>query len=160
MIKVALAFLLMLVPAPEDEPIKIGIVGLDTSHVVAFTAMLNDPKSASHVPGARVVCAYKGGSPDIESSASRIEGFTKTLQEKWGVEIVDSIETLCTKVDAVLLESVDGRPHLEQALPCFKAGKKVFILRNPDDVSRFLTRIPSMLRLAAVDGTDTPVRSR
>lgn len=127
MIKVAIALLLLLAPVPEDEPIKIGIVGLDTSHVTAFTAMLNDPKSASHVPGARVVCAYKGGSPDIESSAGRLEGFTKTLQEKWGVEIVDSIETLCTKVDAVLLESVDGRPHLAQAKPIFAAKKRVFI---------------------------------
>jgi len=126
MTKIALAFLLLL-SAPEDEPIKVGIIGLDTSHVAAFTALLNDPKSPNHVPGCKVVCAFKGGSPDVESSASRVEGFTKQLQEKWGVEIVDSIETLCTKVDAVLLESVDGRPHLEQAKPIFAAKKRVFI---------------------------------
>jgi predicted dehydrogenase len=89
--------------------------------------LLNDPKSPNHIPGAKVVCAFKGGSADIESSANRIEGFTKTLQEKWGVEIVDSIEKLCEKVDAVLLESVDGRPHLEQAKPILAAKKKVFI---------------------------------
>jgi len=127
MMKAALVLALLLPGTPEDVPIKIGIVGLDTSHVTAFTALLNDPKSPNHVPGARVVCAYKGGSPDVESSATRVEGFTKTLQEKWGVEIVDSIETLCTKVDAVLLESVDGRPHLEQAKPIFAAKKRVFI---------------------------------
>src|SRR6185503_348610 len=115
MLKWALAFSLLLA-RPEDEPIKVGIIGLDTSHVVAFTQLLNDPKNANHVPGAKVVCAFKGGSPDIESSASRIEGFTKILQEKWGVEIVDSIETLCKKVDCVMLESVDGRPHLEQEI--------------------------------------------
>src|SRR6187455_212315 len=126
MTKIALV-LLLLVSSPEDEPIKIGIIGLDTSHVTAFTALLNDPKSPNHVPGCKVVCAFKGGSPDVESSASRVEGFTKTLQEKWGVEIVDSIETLCKKVDAVLLESVDGRPHLEQARPIFAAKKRVFI---------------------------------
>jgi len=126
MTKIALAFLLLL-SAPEDEPIKVGIIGLDTSHVAAFTALLNDPKSPNHVPGCKVVCAFKGGSPDVESSASRVEGFTKQLQEKWGVEIVDSIETLCSKVDAVLLESVDGRPHLAQARPVFAARKRVFI---------------------------------
>jgi hypothetical protein len=126
MTKIALACLL-LVSSPEDEPIKVGIIGLDTSHVAAFTALLNDPKSPNHVPGCKVVCAFKGGSPDVESSASRVEGFTKTLQEKWGVEIVDSIETLCSKVDAVLLESVDGRPHLAQARPVFAAKKRVFI---------------------------------
>lgn len=111
----------------QEEPIKIGIIGLDTSHVTAFTGMLNDPKSANHVPGAKVVCAFKGGSPDIAASADRIEGFTKTLREKWGVEIVDSIQTLCSKVDAVLIESVDGRPHLEQVRPVFAAKKRVFI---------------------------------
>jgi predicted dehydrogenase len=126
MLKYAL-ILALLAPLPQDEPIKVGIVGLDTSHVVAFTQLLNDPKNANHVPGAKVVCAFKGGSADIESSASRVEGFTKTLQEKWGVEIVDSIEELCKKVDAVLLESVDGRPHLEQAKPILAARKKVFI---------------------------------
>ena len=126
MLKWVLALSLLLV-RPEDEPLKVGIIGLDTSHVVVFTQLLNDPKNAGHVPGARVVCAYKGGSPDVESSASRIEGFTKTLQEKWGVEIVDSIETLCKKVDCVLLESVDGRPHLEQVRPVLAARKRVFI---------------------------------
>jgi predicted dehydrogenase len=79
------------------------------------------------VPGARVICAFKGGSPDIPSSANRIEGFTKQLQEQFGVEIVDSIPALCAKVDAVLLESVDGRPHLEQVRPVFAAKKRVFI---------------------------------
>jgi predicted dehydrogenase len=122
-----LLLLALLFTHPDDEPIKVGIVGLDTSHVVAFTQLLNDPKNPNHIPGAKVVCAFKGGSPDVESSASRVEGFTKQLQEKWGVEIVDSIEALCKKVDAVLLESVDGRPHLEQARPIFAAKKRVFI---------------------------------
>lgn len=126
MMKIALV-LSLLFAGGEDEPIKVGIVGLDTSHVVAFTQLLNDAKSPSYIPGAKVVAAFKGGSPDVESSASRVEGFTKTLQEKWGVEIVDSIEALCSKVDAVLLESVDGRPHLAQAKPIFAAKKKVFI---------------------------------
>lgn len=127
MVKYVLALAVLLVPEAQEEPIKIGIVGLDTSHVTAFTALLNDPKNPNHVPGAKVICAFKGGSPDIESSHSRVEGFAKTLQEKWGVEIVDSIEALCKKVDAVLLESVDGRPHLEQSRPIFAARKRVFI---------------------------------
>lgn len=109
------------------EDLKVGIIGLDTSHVIAFTKLMNDPTDEKHVAGAKVVAAYKGGSADIESSASRVEGYTKELQENFGVQIVDSIETLCTLVDAVLLESVDGRPHLEQVKPVFAAGKRVFI---------------------------------
>src|SRR5207244_2229848 len=88
---------------------------------------INNPDSKQHVPGGKVVAAFKGGSPDIESSASRVDGYTKTLQEKYGVKIVPSIEELCREVDAILLESVDGRPHLEQARPVILAHKPLFI---------------------------------
>jgi predicted dehydrogenase len=44
-----------------------------------------------------------------------------------GVEIVSSIADLLKKVDVVLLETNDGRLHLEQALQVFKAGKPMFI---------------------------------
>ena len=109
------------------DDIRIGMIGLDTSHVVAFTGLLNDAQNKDHIPGAKVVVAYKGGSKDIESSWSRVEGYTKTLQEKYGVKIVDSIDELCRQVDAVMIESVDGRPHLDQARPVIKAGKRLWI---------------------------------
>ena len=111
----------------DEEVIKVGIIGLDTSHVIAFTRILNDTERKDHVPGAKVIAAFKGGSPDVTASATRIDRFTKQIQEQFGVEIVDSIEELCKRVDCVLLESVDGRPHLDQVKPVFKAGKRVFI---------------------------------
>ena len=107
--------------------LRIGLIGLDTSHVIAFTSLINDTTHASHVPGGKVVAAFKGGSPDIESSWSRVEDYTKQLEEKYGVKIVDSIEALCAEVDVVMLESVDGRPHLEQVKPVLRARKPVFI---------------------------------
>jgi hypothetical protein len=73
------------------------------------------------------VAAFKGGSSDIPSSISRIDEYSKTLQEKYGVKIYDSIEELCKNVDAVCLESVDGRPHLAQVKPVLQAHKPVFI---------------------------------
>lgn len=114
-------------PAHAQKELRIGMIGLDTSHVTAFTALLNNPDHKEHVPGGKVVAAFKGGSDDIESSYSRVDKFTAQLQDKYGVEIVDSIEELCTKVDVVMLESVDGRPHLEQARPVFEAKKPIFI---------------------------------
>lgn len=111
----------------QAREIKVGMIGLDTSHVTAFTKLLNDKSDPNHVPGARVVAAFKGGSPDVESSRTRIDRFTSELKDKWDVEIVDSIEDLCKKVDAVLLESVDGRPHLNQVRPVFASKKPVFI---------------------------------
>ncbi|MFL5339995.1 MAG: Gfo/Idh/MocA family protein [Gemmataceae bacterium] len=113
--------------ADESKPIRVGIIGLDTSHVTAFTALLNSPKAKAEFAGARVVAAFPGGSEDVESSRTRVAGYTKELREKYGVEIVESIDALLTKVDAVLLESVDGRPHLQQVTPVLKAGKPVFI---------------------------------
>jgi len=112
-----------------DAPpmIRVGIIGLDTSHVIAFTEVLNDPKAEGDLAGVKVVAAYPGGSADIPDSYNRLAGFTKELKEDFNVEIVDSIEALLAKVDAVLLESVDGRPHLEQVKPVFAAGKRVFI---------------------------------
>ncbi|HTI52081.1 MAG TPA: Gfo/Idh/MocA family oxidoreductase, partial [Planctomycetaceae bacterium] len=112
--------------AAAAKPLRLGIIGLDTSHSVAFTRILNAADAKEDISGCRVVAAYPKGSPDIESSTSRVPGYTKEVQAL-GVEIVDSIEALVAQVDAVLLETNDGRPHLAQVLPVLKAGKPVFI---------------------------------
>jgi DNA-binding beta-propeller fold protein YncE len=110
----------------ETKPLRIGIIGLDTSHAIAFTNLLNGATPPEWAQGAKIVAAYPKGSPDIESSTSRVPGYIEDVK-KLGVEIVDSIDDLVTKVDAVCLESNDGRPHLEQILPVLKAGKPVFV---------------------------------
>ncbi|MGH9175304.1 MAG: Gfo/Idh/MocA family protein, partial [Vicinamibacterales bacterium] len=102
------------------------IIGLDTSHVVAFTNRLNAENKPEEFAGIRIVAAYPKGSPDIESSVSRVPKYTEAVQAK-GVEIVDSIDALIERVDVVFLETNDGRPHLEQVLPVLKAGKPVFV---------------------------------
>lgn len=110
----------------DDKPIRAGIIGVDTSHSIAFTKAFQDPKATADVKRVKLVAAFPGGSADIPSSADRIEPNTKAMKEL-GVEIVDSIPALLERVDVVLLESVDGRPHLEQVRPVFAAGKPVFI---------------------------------
>jgi predicted dehydrogenase len=112
---------------PTPLPLRAGIIGLDTSHVVAFTQLLNAENPRPTVAGVRVVAAYPGGSQDIPSSRDRVAGYARELREKYKVAIVDSIDELLTRVDVVLLESVDGRPHLDQARPVFRAHKPVFI---------------------------------
>ena len=112
-----------------DEPakkIRAGIIGLDTSHAVAFTELLNAPDATGDLADVIVVAAYPGGSQDIPSSWDRVKGYTDTLRGM-GVEICDSIDSLLERVDVVLLESVDGRPHLSQARPVIAAGKPLFI---------------------------------
>jgi len=112
-------------PARADEKvIRLGMIGLDTSHVIAFTSYLNNPKNNT---GCKVVAAFPGGSPDFKASADRVGKYTADMRDKFGVEMVSSIEELCQKVDGVLLESVDGRPHLAQAQPVIAAGKPLFV---------------------------------
>ena len=111
----------------DEQPLRLGLIGLDTSHVIAFTSRLNEVDSPNHVPGARVIAAFKGGSDDIKASRTRVEGYTKTLTEKYGVKIYDDISKLCKDVDAVLLTSLDGRPHLSQVRPVIQAKLPVFV---------------------------------
>jgi predicted dehydrogenase len=109
----------------KDEVLRAGIVGCDTSHVNAFTDLINAPNATGGLANVQVTVAYPGGSDDVPASRDRLPGFVKQLRDK-GVTIVDSLEKLAEECDVVLLESVDGRPHLEQ----FKAvarGKPVYV---------------------------------
>ena len=106
---------------------RVGIIGLDTSHCIAYTKALNNPNAGPEFAGYKVVAAFPtAGSSDVPSSIDRLAGFTEQVKAQ-GVEIVNSIEELLKKVDVVLLETVDGRKHLEQAIPVIKAGKRLFI---------------------------------
>jgi hypothetical protein len=105
---------------------RVGMIGLDTSHSIEFTKILNNENAGSDFGGYRVVAAYPHGSKDIESSVSRIPGYTTQMREM-GIEIVDSIAELLKTTDVILLETNDGRLHLEQAVEVFKAGKTLFI---------------------------------
>jgi hypothetical protein len=106
--------------------LRVGMVGLDTSHCPAFTGLLNDKNHEYHVSGAEVVGAYPGGSELFSHSRNRVDGFTKQLQEEYGIKLYDSIADLVQDVDAILLESVDGRQHLEQ-FEHMAVGKPVYI---------------------------------
>jgi hypothetical protein len=150
---IAVAILLAPRPVQSQEdasPLRAGIIGLDTSHVVAFTKVLNGPKAEGDLAGIRVVAAYPGGSPDVPASRDRVEGFTRQLRDQFRVEIVGSIDALLGKVDVVLLESVDGRRHLEQVEPVLKARKPVFIDKP---IAGSLADAVRIYRLAARYGT-------
>ncbi len=111
---------------PFQDKIRIGIIGLDTSHAPAFAKLFNGENTNPGLTGFKVVAAYPFGSTDIKGSVDRIPDYTKQVQEV-GVEVVDSIKKLLSMVDVVLLETNDGRPHLDQAHEVLKAGKPVFI---------------------------------
>jgi len=121
-----LVFCVSAYAAEPARPLKAGMIGLDTSHVIAFVNVLNDPNKTGDLAEVKVVAGYPGGSPDVAASAGRVDMFTEKLRAR-GIEIVGSIDELLKKVDVVLLESVDGRPHLEQVKPVLAARKPVFV---------------------------------
>ena len=113
--------------AEEDRQLlRVGIIGCDTGHAPAFTKVFHSPENDEALEGIKVVAAFPGGSPDLANNREHLEKFSGELREM-GMEIVDSIDELLTRVDVVLLESVDGRKHLEQVRPVFASGKPVFI---------------------------------
>ncbi|MCG8599496.1 MAG: Gfo/Idh/MocA family oxidoreductase [Verrucomicrobiales bacterium] len=109
----------------QADPIRVGIIGID-AHANSWTKIINDPNAEGELADMTVVAAFPGGSPDIPQSLELLEKAREPMAAA-GVEMVDSIDTLIKKVDAVMILSIDGRPHLEQAMPVFKAGRPLFI---------------------------------
>src|SRR5216683_7912619 len=113
------------VHAAGPAPLRAGMIGLDTSHVPAFAKIFNNSKATGDIACVRILAGYPGGT-DLPASHDRVGKFTEELRGM-GIEIVDTIPQLLDKVDVVLLESVDGRIHLQEAIPVIQAGKPLFI---------------------------------
>ena len=113
---------------PANEPVKVGIIGLDNYQAVAFTSLFHAAKKGEELSGLRVVCAYPGGSPDIKESVDSLPQWVRQIRN-FDVSIVETPETVLEQVDAVLVMSLDGRTHLELVSPVLKAGKPVYIGR-------------------------------
>lgn len=128
---------------------KVGIVGLDNSHCTIFAGMLNDPASGHPVQGATVAGAFRGGTAAFSLSRNRIDGFTREITEGLGIPLYDTIEALAQDMDALLIESCDGRQHLEQFRRAAR-GKPIF-LDKPFATSS--ADALAMVRIAAETGT-------
>jgi len=110
----------------ESIPLRVGVIGLDTSHSIAFTKAMNASPGNPLMRNCRVTVAYPYGSKDLKESNIRIPGYVEEMQ-KLGIKIADSIEQLLAEVDAVLLETNDGNPRLKQMQQILAAGKPVFM---------------------------------
>ena len=106
--------------------IRVGIVDCDTSHVVQFPMRLNhiEIDEEQWVDGAQVVCAYRGTSKVTPDET--MDNYVGKLKE-FGVEMVDSLEDMLGKVDAVCVESQEGSVHFDRAKPFIEAGLPVYI---------------------------------
>lgn len=123
--RVALAVTVVFYAAVVQAEMRVGIIGLDTSHVLRFTEAMN-VKRLPCVNGFRVTTAYQWGSRDIVSATNRYPEYVAEMG-KMGVRIVPTIEELIESVDCICLETNDGREHLKQAEKVFRSGKPCFI---------------------------------
>lgn len=117
----------MMASEMNAQPLKLGLIGLDTSHVVKFADILNNDESAYHIPGARIVAGFPGGSADLKASSGRVDGFTKQLKEQFNVSIKNTPEEVAEATDALLITSVDGRVHKNQFEAIAPYRKPVFM---------------------------------
>lgn len=131
------------------EPVRVGVLGLDNYQAVAYTQLFNSPKAEGDLAGLRVVAAVPLGSPEIPES---VEGLPKWKEQikKFDVELVESVEEMLRRCDAVMIMSLDGRQHLEQARPVLKAGKRLYIGRP---LAASLADAVEIFRLAKESGT-------
>jgi len=136
------------VAAESSAPIKVGIIGLD-AHAVPWTQIIRGPKAVPPVSDLRVVAAVPAFSADVPFSKDNIEKNTASMREL-GVGICDTIEQMLPQVDAVMLLSIDGRPHPQQARPVFAARKPLFIDKP---VAASLVEVIEILREAKESGT-------
>jgi len=122
------------------DPVRVGLLGIDNFGSVAYTEFLNKPHAEGVFEGVRVVAAYPVLSPDYPNSAVNQEMWKKQLLEMYQkpadpkdavppIEMVDSLEELLKKCDAVMIFSHDGKMHRQQAEEVLKAGKRLFISR-------------------------------
>lgn len=110
----------------SQKKVRVGIIGLSV-HTEAFSEMLNAEAVNPDISGFTVVAIYHPkGAEDVEFKAESLATWSENAKKR-GIQIVDSVEKLLSMSDVVMLETNDGRPHLEQLMPVFKARKPVFI---------------------------------
>jgi predicted dehydrogenase len=115
--------------AADSKPVRVGVLGLDNYQAVAYAQLFNDPKAAGNLAGLRVVAAFPdSASDDIPESRDSLSKW-KAQIVKFDVKLVGSVDDLLGQCDAVMIMSLDGRKHREQAAAVLKAGKRLYIGR-------------------------------
>ncbi len=105
--------------------LKIGIIGLDTSHTVAFTKqMQGDVPAEQRIDGMRVAKAMRF--PSAFQSEEGQDGRQKEM-EAMGVKMASSVAETVDGMDAVFLEINDPALHLKYFEQVAGLGLPVFI---------------------------------
>lgn len=110
----------------DDQPIRFGLIGVDSSHALQFTRLFGDGRSG-RVPGGVVTAAWQAPtSADFPPSRDRNDENARALADL-GVPLLDSPEAVVAASDALLLVSSDARTRGEQFARVAPAGKPVYV---------------------------------
>lgn len=106
--------------------IRVGIIGLDTSHAIEFPRRMQAPDldAAMKVPGLRAVSCLRFATPFQDEAG--LDARQKQL-EQWGVKVTRTFEDAVKGVDALMLEINDPAYHLEYFERCAARGLPIFL---------------------------------
>lgn len=108
------------------QDIRVGIIGLDTSHAIEFPRRMQAPDldAAMKVPGLRAATCLRFATPF--QNEEQLDGRQKQL-EQWGVKVTRTFEEAVKGVDALMLEINDPAFHLEYFERCAGLGLPIFL---------------------------------
>lgn len=114
------------------QNLKVGIIGLDTSHSIEFTRRLQAPDCPpdQKVEGMKVLTCLRFPSafqsePDQDKRQKILEG--------WRVKVTKNLEETVAGVDVLMLEINDPGLHLEYFQQLVGLGKPIFVDKPPAD---------------------------
>ncbi len=99
--------------------LRIGIVGSDNSHALAFAQLLNTEKGAGDPRWADARCVALYGTDPVRNAEVIEKGQIPFL--------APTLEDMLDRVDAVMVVWRHGDLHAGHALPFIRAGKPVFV---------------------------------
>jgi len=108
------------------EKIRVAIIGLDTSHSVAFGKSMNDPECPDDckITGMQAISCMRFSTPF--QSEEGLDNRQKQLEE-WGVPVTLDFDKAVANCDAIMLEINDPELHLEYFKKCAELGKPIFL---------------------------------
>ncbi|MDD9986614.1 MAG: Gfo/Idh/MocA family oxidoreductase [Spirochaetaceae bacterium] len=106
--------------------LRIGIIGLDSSHTIEFTRRFQAPDCPpeQRVAGVTVTRCMRFETPFQDRAG--LDGRQREL-EGWGVEVTEDFDTAVAGADAVLIEINDPGLHLQYVRRCAGLGVPLFL---------------------------------
>ena len=106
------------------DPIKVAIIGLDTSHSVALPQLMQDPETQDPVKELKATRCLRFPTPfQSEEGQDKRQEYLESI----GITVTRDFDEAVSDCDAIMLEINDPAFHLEYFEKCAKLGKPIFL---------------------------------